>query len=349
MSKRESQQQETYWSKWLLNPIGNWLIDRATSRNEQKLRKTRQYLNEINPDSCLVLLNKILRHLLHGTNDVDCIFKSNATTDRSGKRLWNRDNFAVYLQSKLPGNAAVSASTPILWCAFCTAAAFPFSLQSNNPEIDINDFGRAFVFIVTRGYELLGARSDGSTSDWKDSRESYADKVPRLARIIFRSLSVPGVHSAPPSQNSHESLQLQDIKDTISFTQPIMNQELSIEPSRAADEEWEAAAQRVHLADHKQSRSSESPIAISKANFQILVQLCFLQRVEDRCWRAGHNFYSSQRSGDIVYSQLSSDPDEISLAAKLASAFAAHQFPSSDDYITLEQFQVFCTERVSNA
>ncbi|KAH7072900.1 hypothetical protein BKA63DRAFT_554538 [Paraphoma chrysanthemicola] len=346
MSKKSgSQQQDNSWSKRLLDPIGNWLINRATSRNENNLRQIRQYLNEINPDSCLILFTKILLQLLDGTKDVDSIFKSNATTDRSGKRVWKRDNFAGFLQSRLPGNAAVTASIPILWCTFCSAAVFPFSLQSNNPDLDMDDFRRAFVLVVTRGYELLGAKSDGSPSDRRGSIESYADKVPRLARIIFRSLSTPWVQSATPARNSHKSLQLQDIKDTISFTRPIIPQEIFIQPLREANEEWDAAARRVQLADHKQPGSSESPIAISKANFQRLVQLLFLQRVEDRCWRAGYNFYSFQRSGDIVYSGLSSDPDEISRAANLASAFTAHQFPSGEDYITLEQFQVCCTER----
>lgn len=157
------------------------------------------------------------------------------------------------------------------------------------------------------------------------------------------------MQSATPARDLHESLQLQDIKDTISFTRPIITEELCVQPLREADEEWDAAARRVQLADHEQSESSESPIAISKANFQKIVQLLFLQHVEDRFWRAGLNNYSFQRSGDIVYSQLSSDPDEISRAANLASAFTAHQFPGGEDYITLEQFQVCCTERVSIA
>jgi hypothetical protein len=156
------------------------------------------------------------------------------------------------------------------------------------------------------------------------------------------------VRSATPlSWNLYESLQLQDIKDVVSFTQPIITQEFSIEPLKEADEEWEAAARRVQLTDYKQSELSESPIAISKAHFQRLIQLLFLQRVEDRCWRVGHNFYSSQRSGDIMYFHLSSDTDEISRAAKLASAFTAYQFLSSEGYITLEQFQMCCRERVS--
>ena len=149
--KRGSKQQENSWSRRLLDPIGNWLTNRAISCNENNLRKTRQYLNEIDPDSCLILLTKVLRQLLDGTKDVESIFKSNATTDRSGKCGWERDNFAGFLQSRLPGNEAVTASVPILWCVFCTAAAFPFSLQSNNPEVDIDDFRRAFLFVVTRG------------------------------------------------------------------------------------------------------------------------------------------------------------------------------------------------------
>jgi hypothetical protein len=345
--KKESQQQVTSWSKRLLDPIGDWLTDRAISRNEAGRRKTRQYLDEINPDSCLILLDKILRQLLDGTKDVDSIFKSNAMTDRSGKRVWNRDNFARFLQARLNVNAAVTASIPILWRAFCTAASFPFSLQSNDPEIDINDFRRAFAFVVTRGYELLGAMSDGSTSDWKDGRKSYAEKAPRLARIIFRSLSVPRLQSGTPSRASHGSLQLQDIKETITFTQPIMTEDFSIETPRETAEEWEAAAQRVLLADHELSQPSGLPITVNKANLQDVIQLFFLQRVEDRRWRAGLDFHSSQRSGDIMYSHFSSDPEEILRASRLASAFTTYQFPGSEDYVTWEQFEVCCIERVS--
>lgn len=48
-----------------------------------------------------------------------------------------------------------------------------------------------------------------------------------------------------------------------------------------------------------------------------------------------------------MFSRLISDPDEVSRASELVSAFLAYQFPGTDDYMTWEQFKAFCLEVVS--
>ncbi|KUL88296.1 hypothetical protein ZTR_04965 [Talaromyces verruculosus] len=107
------------------------------------------------------------------------------------------------------------------------------------------------------------------------------------------------------------------------------------------DREFEAAAHRLLLADHKRS----TVIAVRKADLQILVQLFLLRRAEDRLWRAGLSKKDEKpRTGDIMFSCLISDPDEVSRASELASAFLAYQFSSSDDYVTWEQFEAWCSE-----
>ncbi|KAJ5598074.1 hypothetical protein N7537_008158 [Penicillium hordei] len=112
-----------------------------------------------------------------------------------------------------------------------------------------------------------------------------------------------------------------------------------------ADGEFEAAAGRLLLADRKRSTVRGSSIAVSKADLQILIQLFLLQRAEDRRWRAGLSYHELyQRSGDIMFSRLIADPDEVSRASGLASAFLAYQFPGSDDYVTWEQFRAYCSE-----
>jgi hypothetical protein len=261
--------------------------------------------------------------------------------------VWNRDSFARYINARLPENPAVTTCVPLLWCTFSTGAYFPFSARSNEPEIDVKAFRRAFAFIVSRGYELLGAKSDGRPFS-TNTEKSYTDKVPRLTRIVFRSLSTPWPQSGTQSQDPQESLQLQDIKDTIAFTQPIMNENMHHGRATVADGEFEAAAHRLLLADHKRSTVRGSSTAVSKADLQILIQLFLLQRAEDRRWRAGLSYHDMyQRSGDIMFSRFIAGPDKVSRASELASAFLAYQFPGSDDYVTWEQFKACCSECVS--
>jgi hypothetical protein len=311
---------------------------------ESSERATRRYLEDINSASCLIHLDKALDQLLDGIKDVEKIFSNYATTNHSGKHVWNRDSFARYINARLPENPAVTTCVPLLWCTFSTGAYFPFSAPSNEPEIDVKAFRRAFAFIVSRGYELLGAKSNGQP--FPISREKFhTDKVPRLARIFFRSLSTPWPQSGTQSQ---ESLQIQDIKDTIAFTQPIIVEDMRFGRASVVDEEFEAAAYRLLLADHKQSIVKRSSIAVNKADLQILIRLFLLQRAENRRWRAGLSYHDSyQRSGDIMFSHLIIGPDEASRASELASAFLAYQVPGSDDYVTWEQFKACFLECVS--
>lgn len=310
-------------------------------------RATRRYLEDINSASCLNHLDKALDQLLDGIKDVEKIFSNYATTNPSGKRVWNRDSFARYINARLPENPAVTTCVPLLWCIFSIGAYFPFSAPSNEPEIDVKAFRRAFAFIVSRGYELLGANSNGQPFS-TITEKFYIDKVPRLTRIVFRSLSTPWPQSGTQSQDPEESLQLQDIKDTIAFTQPIINENMHHGRATVADGEFEAAAYRLLLADHKRSTVRGSPIAVSKADLQILIQLFLLQRAEDRRWGAGLSYHDMyQRSGDIMFSRLIPGPDEVSRASEFASAFLAYQFPGSDDYVTWEQFKACCSECVS--
>jgi hypothetical protein len=107
------------------------------------------------------------------------------------------------------------------------------------------------------------------------------------------------------------------------------------QPAMVADGEFEAAAHRLLLADHKRLTARASSTVVSKADWQILIQLFLLQRTEDRRWRAGLSYHDMyQRSGDIMFSRLIPGPDEVSRASKLASTFLAYQFPGSDDYVT---------------
>ncbi|KGO67138.1 hypothetical protein PITC_020440 [Penicillium italicum] len=307
-------------------------------------RATRQYLEDINSASCLNHLDKALGQLLDGIKDVEKIFSNYATTNPSGKRVWNRDSFARYINARLPENPAVTTCVPLLWRIFSIGAYFPFSAPSNEPEIDAKAFRRGFAFIVSRGYELLGANSNGQPFSTVTEKH-YIDKVPRLTRIIFRSLSTPWPQSGTQSQDPDESLQLQDIKDAIAFTQPIINENLHHGRATVADGEFEAAAHRLLLSDHKGSTVGGSSIAVSRADLQILIRLFFLQHAEDRRWRAGLSYHDMyQRSGDIMFSHLIPGPDEASQASELASAFLAYQFPGSDDYVTWEQFKACCSE-----
>jgi hypothetical protein len=316
---------------------------------ESAERATRRYLDDINSALSLTLLDKALHQLLDGIKDVDKTFSKYAISDPSGKRVWNRDSFARYITARLPENPALTICVPLLWCTFSTGAYFPFSAPSNEPEIDVKAFKRAFAFIVTRGYELLGAMSDGRPFP-TDRTKLYAEKVPRLTRIIFRSLNTLWRQTGTQSGDPQESLQVQDIQDTIAFTQPIINSAMIHGRAEVADEEFESAAHRLFLADHKLSTVKGSSNAVSKADLQSLIQLFLLQRAEDLRWRCGLSYYDMhQRSGDIMLSRFISDPDEVSRASKLASAFLAHQFPGSDDCVTWEQFKAYCWECVSTS
>jgi len=70
------------------------------------------------------------RALIDGVDHINEVFARFATTDPSGKNLWNRSDFAKYLDARLPGNEAVTACIPLLWRIFCSSAYYPFSAST---------------------------------------------------------------------------------------------------------------------------------------------------------------------------------------------------------------------------
>ena len=342
------------WRETFLAPLGV-LVGRSKVVSAE--RTTQQYLQNVNSASCLVDLNKALGPLLDGVDHVDQIFAKFATTDSSGKSFWNRSNFAKFIDARLPGNQKVTACVPLLWRIFCFSAFYPFSAPTTpsvqvsrlgEPEIDLEAFRRAFALLVMRGFELFGAKQDGRPLSRKRKIEtSYADKVPRLTRIIYRCLSVPLLGSAPQSQAMLEVIQLQDVKNTIAFTQPITYDPYPYGPS-VGDEQFEAAASRLQRMDDERSATRGLSRIMPKADLKSLIQLLLLLRPEDRRWRDGlfmHEAY--QRSADIQYAHSASAPEEVSQASDFAPAFVTSQFRGSEDYVPLDLFETWCSDCVS--
>lgn len=343
------------WRETLLAPLGV-LVGR--SKVVSAKRTTQQYLQNVNSASCLVDLNKALGPLLDGVDHVDQVFAKFATTDSSGKSFWNRGNFAKFIDARLPGNQIVTACVPLLWRIFCFSAFYPFSAPTTasiqvsglgEPEIDLKAFRRAFALLVMRGFELLGAKQDGRplSSRKRKIETAYTDKVPRLTRIIYRCLSVPLPGPARQSQAMQEVIQLQDVKDTIAFTQPITYDPYPYGPS-VGDEQFEAAASRLQRMDDERSAIRGSSRIMSKADLKSLIRLLLLPRPEDRRWRDGlfmHEAY--QRSADIQYAHSASAPEEASQASDFAPAFVTSQFRGSEDYVPWDVFETWCSDLVS--
>jgi len=96
------------WRDRLLTP----LIGHSKASAE---RTTRRYLEDINSASCLNHLDEALDQLLDGIEDVEKIFSNYATTNPSGKRLWNRDSFARYINARLPEIPAVTTCVSLAY------------------------------------------------------------------------------------------------------------------------------------------------------------------------------------------------------------------------------------------
>ena len=342
------------WRETLLAPLGVLFGLRTVASAE---RTTQQYLQNVNSASCLVDLYEALGPLLDGVDHVDQVFEKFATTDSSGKGFWNRSSFAKFIDVRLPGNRSVTACVPLLWRILCFSAFYPFSAPATasiqdsklrEPEIDLEAFRRAFALLVLRGFELVGAKQDGRPVSRKANIEtSYTDKVPRLTRIIYRCLSVPPSGSALQSQARQEVTQLQDFKDTIVFTQPITYDPYPYGPS-VGDENFEAAASRLQCMDDERSATRGSSRMIPKADLESLIQLLLLVCPEDRRWRDGlfmHEAY--QRSGDIQYAHSASNPEEASQASDFAPAFVTSMFKGSEDYVSWDIFETWCSDCVS--
>ena len=342
------------WRNTLLAPVGVLL---GRSKVASAERTTQRYLQEVNAASCLVDLHRTLAPLLHGVDQVDRVFAKFATTDSSGERFWNRDNFAKYVNAGLPGNYIVAACIPLLWHIFLFSAFYPFSVPTTariqasgfvEPTVDLEAFSRAFTLLVTRGFELFGAKQDGRPLSRKEKIEtSYSDKVPRLTRIISRSLHFPPPKQATQSQATPEQFKLLDIKDTIAFTQPITYDSYPYGPS-VGDEPFEAASRRL-LGKEDELSAAQVPLdMIAKADLKTLIQLLLVLRPEERRWRDGlfmHEAY--QRSADVHYARSHSDPEEASQASDLAFALVTSQFKGDEDYITWDKFEAWCSGCVS--
>ena len=108
------------WRETLLAPL-RVLVGRSKVTSAE--RTTQRYLQNVNSASCLVDLNKALGPLLDGVDHIDQVFAKFATTDCNRKNVWNRSNFAKYIEARLPGNETVTACVPLLWRIFFSAAS----------------------------------------------------------------------------------------------------------------------------------------------------------------------------------------------------------------------------------
>ena len=338
----------------LLAPVGV-LIGRSKVAFAE--RTTQRYLHNVNAASCSADLDKALDPLLGSIDHVDKVFAKFATVDSSGKSFWNRSNVATYVEARQPDNHTMSASVFLLWRVLLSSASYPFlppiaahtQVSSlGEPRIDLEAFRRAFALLVMRGFELFGAKQNGYPLSRKVKIEtSYTDKVPRLTRIIFRCLSSPLPERAPQSQSTQEVLQVQDIRDTIAFTQPITYDQYPYGPS-VGDKRFEAAASRLQRIEDERFATQISSGMIAKADLKNLIQLLLLLRPEDRRWKDGlfmHEAY--QGCADVQYARSNSAPEEASQASDLASAFVTSQFKDDEDHIPWNKFEAWCSDCVS--
>ena len=341
------------WRETFSTPVA-FLIGRTKVASAE--RTTQRYLQNITSASCLVDLSTALGPLLDGADGVDTVFTKFATTDSRGKLYWNRSNFVKYIDARVPGNQTVTACLPLLWHIFISSASYPFSApiaahiqvsELGEPEIDLAAFRRAFALLVLRGYELLGAKQDGrSLSRQRKIEKSYTDKVPRLARIIFRCLSFPLPEPTPKRVATQEALQLQDVKDTLAFTQPITYDPYPYGPS-VGDEQFEAASSRLLCMDDERSAARGSSGISSKTDLRDLIQLLLLLRPEDRRWREGLFMQEAyQRSADIQYVRSVPGPEEASRASDFAPTFVTSRFRVGEDHVTWDLFQAWCSDCV---
>jgi hypothetical protein len=107
---------------WLLAPVGVLFRSRVAIAE----RKTREYLHNVNSTSCLVDLGKALKPLLGGVDHVDKVFAKFSATNSNGKRFWDRDHFARYIDARLPGDHAMIACILLLWRIFVSSACYHF-------------------------------------------------------------------------------------------------------------------------------------------------------------------------------------------------------------------------------
>ena len=319
-------------------------------------RTTREYLHNVSLASCLVDLGNALDPLLNGVECVDKIFANFADTERSGEVYWNKSNFTSFIDARLLGNKLTPILTSLLWQIFCFAAHFPFSTftfsqgqlsDSKDSEINLEAFRRAFALLILRGFELFGAKKDGSQLSWKYVKTSYADNVPRLTRVIFGALSSLSQDPGNWFSVVPEDLQVWNIWDAITFSQPLTYDPYPYGPS-IPEELFVDAVTRVLYSQTTASKDLEPLSKVSRTDLRILIQLILLIRPDGRRWRAGQfKGEKNQRSGDIQYAHLVSDVEETARASEFAAAIVTSQFCGDEDFILWEAFKAWYADCVS--
>jgi hypothetical protein len=323
----------------VLAPVGVLLRPKVAAAE----RKTKKYLLNVNSTSCLIDLSNALEFLLCGVDHIDKVFAEFSMTNSNGERFWDQDHFTRYVSARLPGDDAMVACIPLLWRIFVSSAFFPFSTPTTTlgeAEIDLQAFRRAFALLAMRGFELLGAKQNGRPLVRK-LETNYADKVPRLSRIIFRTLSQPSPESAP--QEVH---QFRDIKDTIEYTQPITYDSYPYGP-KVDHEQFEVAASRLARVEDERSAIRGSSQILSKTDLGSLVQPLLLLAPQDRRWKDGLFINETyQRSGDIQCVQMASSLEEAPTSTYLAPIFVTSQFANSEESVSWEVFETWCSDCV---
>ncbi|KAL8817921.1 MAG: hypothetical protein Q9191_008054, partial [Dirinaria sp. TL-2023a] len=304
---------------------------------------TQQYLRDVDIDSCLNDLHHALEQLLDGTNHVNEVFAQFATPANRGEGIWRESNFAKYIGAKLPDNEIIAAHVSLLWPIFLHCAYFPFSGILEKPEIGLEAFRRAFALLVLRGFDLLGAKQDGSPWSPQSNIEiKYSDKVPRLTRIVFECLNIHSPGASSHSHSTHEDMLLQDVRDTMVFTQPITYDPYPYGPSIDGGQFEVAANRLLRRPNGEQPTKSASSRVIPKTKLSNLFQLLLLLRPQPSRWRDGlFRHETQQRSADVDNVLLTSSSDEGPQTSEFVSAVTRSFFPKNVECIEWDSFKTW--------
>ena len=345
------------WAQILSLPLLPVLIPLGIYSQNSATKTTSRYLEKVKPDTCLTELNECLEPLLQGLNHVDQIFTKFATFTPSSKdAYWGRDNFVKYLNARFNGNEAVIACGHVLWRAFSYSALYPYlnappgsssSDQSSEARLDRLAFRRGFALLVLQGFDLLDNPKNGRLMRAPKYKPS-TDRTSRLRRIFFRSLSVTS-ESKMDSGGSESvgSFQRQDIRDTIKFTQPMTTDELGVKQQNL-DQEFEAATTRLQNTDAKDPSILQQSCIIPRHDLEGFIRLLLLLCPSRKRWRDGlFSVDQFQRSGDVLDSSFSSEPEDLSQVFKLARNLVNWNFGASENPIEVAVFEEWCKNSVS--
>lgn len=310
-------------------------------------RTTQQYLQNISDTSCLEDLDQALSPVLESVDNVNSIFAKFATQHSGGRAIWNERSFATYMDARLASNTELDTFVPLLWRILLSGAYYPFLAPHDNPEVDLEAFRRAFAFLVMRGFELLGAKQNGREL-FGTVENSQNAKRPRLSRIFFHCLSASSHSSSSESQASHKARRLQDIKDTIGFTQPITYDSYPQGPT-VGEEHFDSAASRLLDVETELPTAVQgSSRTLLKSDLQQLLQLLLRLRLGDKRWRHGVcNGDISQRSGDVYYSHFVLGLQEALSTSDLANSLMTSLFGDDGESVLWEGFSTWCSNCVS--